>query len=182
MSAGTSGLAHRYAKALFELADDAGASEPVGESLTRFAEAWDSSEPLREAFSSPDLSASQRRKVVEELGQRMFLESLVIKTLCLLSDRRRLSLCVPLKDAFFRLSDEKLGLVHAEVTSASRLSEAYVEELQSTLSAVTGRQVLVTRTVDPSLLGGVVTRVGDKVFDGSLKSRLEELEEELLLA
>lgn len=182
MSLGAPGLARRYARALSELAKSAGVTDPVGASLSRFAECWTSSDELRTAFSSPDLGQPQRKNLLEDLGSRLFLEDLVLKTLLLLSDRRRMAIVPDLAEAYFALAEMEKEVVKAEVTTAARLSEAYFEELQRALEKVTGKHVSITRNVDPSLLGGVVTKVGDKVFDGSLRTRLDELEEELLLA
>lgn len=181
MSLGSPVLARRYARALSELAESQSITQEVGESLDRIRDCWNDNGSLQTAFSSPELGSDERRAVIREIGGRLFLNDMVIKTLCLLSDRRRMALVPALRDAFFALSEQKQDRVQAEVTTAARLSEAYFEQLQQTLEEVTGKKVTLTRHLDPGLLGGVVTKVGDKVFDGSLRTRLDELEEELLL-
>jgi F-type H+-transporting ATPase subunit delta len=98
----------------------------------------------------------------------------------LLSDRQRLRHAPEVADAFEAMAEARSGRVRAEVTSATALSPAYVSELERTLSTVTGKQVVLSQKVDPSLIAGVVTRIGDHVYDGSLKSRLAELGDELL--
>jgi F-type H+-transporting ATPase subunit delta len=82
--------------------------------------------------------------------------------------------------AFEELVEDRTGRVRAEVTSASALPDAYYEQLQKALGEVTGKQVILVKKQDPTLIAGIVTRVGDKVFDGSLRNRLNELKEELL--
>jgi len=78
-----------------------------------------------------------------------------------------------------RLSDDRAGLVRAEVASARTLPEDYVRRMQGELEKMTGKKVVLERKVDPSLIGGVVTRVGDIVIDGSIKSRLDDLKSHL---
>jgi len=78
------------------------------------------------------------------------------------------------------MAETRAGGLRAEVTTAAQLPESYFTELENTLRAITGRDVKVVRHVDPSLVGGVIARVGDQVFDGSLKNRLSELKTELL--
>jgi len=83
-------------------------------------------------------------------------------------------------DAYDALAEARSGRLRAEVTTASPLPDSYFAGLESTLHAITGREIVLVRKVDPSLVGGVVARVGDQVFDGSLKNRLSELKSELL--
>jgi hypothetical protein len=93
----------------------------------------------------------------------------------LLADRSRLPHLRAIGRAYHALREERGGLVLAEVTTASALPDAYFAELERTLGQVTGRKVRLVKRVDPSLIAGVVTKVGDKVFDGSMKNRLSEL-------
>jgi F-type H+-transporting ATPase subunit delta len=107
------------------------------------------------------------------------MDPLVRDTLLLVSDRGRMGQVEDIASAYQEQAEARSGRVRAEVVTASELPEAYFTELQKTLERVTGKKVSVARRVDPSLLGGVVTRVGDQVFDGSLKHQLQELKHEL---
>ena len=97
----------------------------------------------------------------------------------MLSDRRRMRFVGEIADCFQLLAEESSGKVRAEVTVAAELPAEYFSELGRTLQAVTGKQVIVEKRVDPAIIGGVIARIGDQVFDGSIRNRLSELREEL---
>jgi F-type H+-transporting ATPase subunit delta len=172
-------LGRRYANALLSLATQAGNVEKVGGDLNDFARSFADSKVLRSVFENPSVNADTRRKVLREIAAASGMEALVRDTLLLVSDRGRMSQLASIVEAFAALAEERSGRVRAEVTSASELPAAYISELQRTLERVTGKQVTVAKRVDPSLLGGVITRIGDQVFDGSVKNRLEELKHDL---
>jgi F-type H+-transporting ATPase subunit delta len=173
-------LARRYAKALFELGKEAGGLDDMGKQLVELAQAWDASKELRDAFSNPNVSSEMRRKILDAIGQRVGISQTLKNTLQMLSDRRRLRHLPEIADAFTHLAEAQSGRIRAEVITASQLPESYFSELQKALEQVTGRQVTLVKRHDPSLIAGVVTRVGDRIYDGSLKNQLAELEDELL--
>lgn len=170
----------RYARALLELADEAKQLDRVGREVASFGETWETSRELRDTFENPAIGAEQRKQLLEAIARRLSLSPMTKNTLKLLSDRRRMRYVPELVDAFRQLAEERSGHVRAEVVSAGPLPESYYLELQKALEAVTGRTVTLDKKQDPSLIAGVVTRLGDKVFDGSLKNRLDELRDELL--
>ena len=172
-------IGRRYANALLALASQAGNVDKIGKDLSDFAASWTDSRELRAAFENPIVSADARRTILKELAAASGMDELVRNTLLLMSDRGRLSQVSDVAEAFATLAEARSGRVRAEVITASELPDAYFRELQKTLERVTGKQVSVTKRVDPSLLGGVVTRIGDQVIDGSLKNRLDELKHEL---
>ena len=172
-------LGRRYANALLALATQAGNLDKVSSDLRDFAKSWDESRELRSVFENPSVPVDTRRKVLREIAAASGMDPMLRDTLLLVSDRGRLAHLSEIAEAFFALAEERSGRVRAEVTSAAELPDAYVQELQRLLERVTGKQVSVTKRVDPTLLGGVVTRIGDHVFDGSVKNRLEELKHEL---
>jgi F-type H+-transporting ATPase subunit delta len=172
-------LGRRYANALLSLAIEAGNVDKISQDLSDFADSWNGSRDLRAAFENPVVGVDARRKVLREIAEQSGMDPLLRNTLLLLSDRGRISRVNEVAEAFKTVSEARSGRVRAEVITASELPEAYFTELQKTLERVTGKQVSVSKRVDPSLLAGVVTRVGDQVFDGSLKNRLEELKHEL---
>lgn len=172
-------LARRYAKALLELATEQGQLDKVSQDLTSLMEVWQESTELRQLFENPAVGADQRRSVLEALSSRLDLSQIVKHALFLLSDRRRLRHLPEVAEAFDTLAEERAGRVRAEVITAAPMPEKYYQELEKALEAVTGKKVVLVRKQDDSLIGGVVTRVGDKVFDGSLRNRLEELRESM---
>ena len=173
-------IARRYAKALLDLAEESNQLDQVSRHLEELVGAWDASPELRDVFENPGVGTEQRKKVIGAIADRMGLSPLVKNTLLLLSDRRRLRHLPEIADAYRQLAEEKAGLVRAEVVTATAMPESYFAELQRTLESVTGKKVVLVKREDPSLIAGVVTRVGDKVFDGSVQNRLNELREELL--
>ncbi len=173
-------IGRRYGAALFELAEEQKLTAKIEKELTDFVETWEGSRELRDAFENPKVSADARKKILGAVLAKLGASVLLKNTLSLLSDRRRMRHVPEVAAAFQSFVEARTGKVRAEVTSASPLPDAYYAQLEKVLGEVTGKQVIVVRKEDPSLIAGVVTRVGDKIFDGSLKNRLSELKEELL--
>jgi F-type H+-transporting ATPase subunit delta len=173
-------IGRRYGTALFELAEAQKLTSRVEKELADFAATWVESRDLREAFENPKVPQAARRELLVKVLDRMGASPLLKNTLCLLADRRRMRHLPEVAAAFEQLVEARTGRVRAEVTSASALPDAYYEQLQKALGEVTGKQVILVKKQDPTLIAGIVTRVGDKVFDGSLRNRLNELKEELL--
>lgn len=170
----------RYANALFGLAADAATASKMNQDLADFARAWEQNRELRAVFENPSISQQIRRDILRDIASQTGMHPQVRDLLLLLSDRRRLRHVSEVAEAFEAMQQQQSGQLRAEVTSASELPEAYYGELQRTLEQVTGKQVVLARKTDPSLIGGVVARIGDRVYDGSLRHRLSELKEELL--
>lgn len=177
MSIGT--LGRRYATALLDLAVQAGNVDKISQDLKDFTASWNDSRELRAVFENPVVTQDARRKVLRDIAATSGMDTLLLNTFLLVSDRGRLNQLPDIAEAFQALAEARSGRVRAEVISATELPEAYFTELQKTLERVTGKQVTVAKSVDPTLLAGVVTKVGDQVFDGSLKNRLKELTHEL---
>jgi F-type H+-transporting ATPase subunit delta len=173
-------IGRRYGSALFELADEQKLTAKIEKQLVDFVAIWEESRDLRDVFENPKVPQEGRKKVLAAVLSKIGASPLLGNTLSLLSDRRRMRHVPEVAAAFQSLLETRTGKVRAEVTSAAPLPEAYYEQLEKVLAEVTGKQVIVVRKQDPSLIAGVVTRVGDKIFDGSIKNRLSELKEELL--
>lgn len=172
--------ARRYAKALLELAEKAGEQDQIAKNLTELVAVWEGSKDLRSVFENPSVSGTQRRAVLEEVCKRMLISALLQNTLFLLADRRRLGCLPQLSESYHRLAEARAGRLRARVTTAGPMPERYFGELKKALEVATGKTVTIEHQQDPSLIGGVVTEVGGKIFDGSLKNQLQELKEELL--
>lgn len=173
-------LGKRYASALIALAAEAGKVDAVARDLRDFAASWTASRELRSVFENPSVKVEARRQILRELAQSSSMDALVRDTLLVLADRNRLSYLPELVDAFERLAEQRSGSVRADVVTATDMPDAYFEELKKTLEQVTGKKVIIGKQVDPTLIGGVVARIGDQVFDGSVKTRLTQLKDELL--
>lgn len=176
----TSVVGKRYARALFALGEEAGALDRVQRDLRDFAAGWAESRDLRSIFDNPAFGSEVRARILRDLAAQMGAHEHVRNLLLLLSDRRRLRHLPEIAEAFDTLSEARSGKVRAEVTSAAPLPDAYLAELGRALATTLGREVVIGHKTDPNLIGGLVTRVGDRVFDGSIRHRLSELREELL--
>jgi F-type H+-transporting ATPase subunit delta len=173
-------VGRRYARALLDLADQAKQTERVAKDLADFSDSFEKSRELRTVFENPQVARATRQQVLTAVLDRMAVSPIVKSVLLMLADRGRLKHIGEVAAAFEQLAEQRAGKVRAEVTSAGPLDEAYYIELQKALEAATGKKVVVVKKEDPSLIAGVVTRVGDRVFDGSVRSKLRELSEELL--
>lgn len=175
-----SAVGKRYATALYELAHEQGATERIGKDLADLASTWGASEELRRAFQNPQFALDEKKKLVAAIADRVNVHPLLRNTLLMLNDRRRLEFLPDIAESFARIAERRAGRVRAEIITATKLPEAYYAQLQKTLAQATGKDVVLIRREDPSLIGGVVTRVGGRVFDGSIKNRLRELRSRLL--
>lgn len=178
MSSGA--LGRRYAKALFDLAEEAKQTDKIGRDLADLKVSWEGSEELQNVVENPAVGAEARKQLLTTLATRLGLHAIVKNTVFLLSDRRRLRHIPEIVDAYEELAEQKAGRVRAEVITATPMPERYYMQLQKTLEATTGKKVVIVKKQDPSIIGGVVTKIGDRVLDGSIKNRLDELREELL--
>lgn len=178
MSAST--LGRRYAKALLSLAEEQKQIEKIGRDLVDLMSTWNASDELRTVFENPTFSADVRTELLKSLTQKMGLSPLLSNLLRMLSDRRRMRFLPDLAEAYHELAEAKSGRVRAEVITAGDLPESYFTELQRTLESVTGKKVALVKRKDPSIIGGVVARVGDRVFDGSVRTRLSQIREGLV--
>jgi F-type H+-transporting ATPase subunit delta len=175
-------LARRYARALLELASEHKELERVGRDLNELSAMWEASPELRELFSNPQFGLAARKGVLTELLTRAAVSPLVRNAALYLTDHNRVAALPEIARAFTELAEQAQGTLRAEFTSAAPLSDAYCAQLQKTLEAATGKKVHVERKVDAGLIAGVVTRLGDRVFDGSVRTRLTELKEALTSA
>lgn len=170
----------RYGRALLELAEEQNQLPKVQRDLEGLLATWNESRELRDVFENPSVTDEARKQVLEAIGKRLGLSPLVLNTLRLLADRRRIRQLPELVEAFTVLAQEKQGGLVAEVTSATDLPATYYSKLQMKLEKSLGAKVTLVKKTDPDLIGGVVTRIGDKVYDGSVRSRLAQLREGML--
>ena len=175
-----SAAAVRYARAVFELGIETGQLSELSEQIERLAQAYASNAELREVLDNPLIKDENRDGVLLELSARLGLSELVKNTARVLARRRRLNELPEIARLFARLADERSGIVRASVTTAVEMPEEFFQRLTRELESATGRKIVLTRQQDPSLIGGVVTRIGDNTIDGSIKGKLAEIERKLL--
>jgi F-type H+-transporting ATPase subunit delta len=169
------GVSERYARSLFELARDEDALAATEADLGRFAELLDGSEDLKRLISSPVFSADDQFRAVSVILDKAGFKGLVANFLRVVAQNRRLFAVPGIIEAFRRIAAEARGEVSADVVSAHALSAAQEKELKAALKGVVGKDVAFNLTVDPSILGGLVVRVGSRQIDTSLKTKLNSL-------
>lgn len=170
-----SGVAGRYATALFGLASEAKAIESVGADLAKVALALTQSADFARLTTSPTISRGQAVQAVTAVAGSLGLGDLATRFLGVLAHNRRLAGLPATIRAFNTLAADHRGEATATVTSAHALSATQTEALKKQLKAGLGRDVFIDARVDPALLGGLVVKIGSKMIDSSLKSKLEQL-------
>jgi F-type H+-transporting ATPase subunit delta len=175
----TRASAARYAKALFDVAVAESTPEQAEQELTAFSVVVQGHSDLRQALESPAVPAARKAAVVAHLLDLLKQSGPVRKLLILLAERDRLELLPELVTVYHERVMEHLKVVQAEVTTAAALPADQAAELQQRLGKTLGRSVVLTTKVDPALIGGMVTRIGGTVYDGSLATQLTGLRQRL---
>jgi len=168
-------LAGRYATALFELARDEGQLETVGSSLATLRSSLRESEDLTELTTSPLIGREDALKGITAAAAAMRLDPITSNFLGVLAQNRRLSKLPLIIRAFNMLAANHRGETTAEVTSAHPLSDDQVSALRTNLKDRIGRDVTVDLIVDPTILGGLVVKIGSQMIDGSIRTKLNNL-------
>jgi len=172
-------LASRYAKAIFDIGSQQGGLDKIGTDLRNIANAMKESPELSSTLTSPAIRRSDRRKVVDAIMQRLGVVTTTRNTVYLLLDSERFGSLPMISREVDRMIEEKAGRVAAEVVSAKPLDPAQLSQITAALEKLSGKKVSVSSRQDPDLLGGVVAKVGDTVYDGSLRTQLRNLRDEL---
>jgi F-type H+-transporting ATPase subunit delta len=172
-------IAERYARAIFDLAVESSQVGPISDAIRSFADTYEGSPELQGVLAYGS-DATQREALLKDIGARLMMPAHALNAVRLMAERRRLPAIADVSRTLTRLSDEKSGFVRATVTSAKPLSEEYYAELAREIEHRTQRKVLLEKKQDPTLLAGVVTRIGDHTIDGSVRGRLAALESQLL--
>jgi F-type H+-transporting ATPase subunit delta len=173
-------VARRYARALLELGLEGGQLDSVVGEIDAVAQSWTGSPELRNALENPIVSLAAKKAVMSDLAAALQTSAVTRQALLLMVDRRRTRALPYIASALREMADARKGLLRAEVITATPLSDGYYVRVQKQLEAMTGQRVVVDRRTDPSLIGGVVTRIGDRILDGSLRTRLQSLRDALL--
>ncbi len=171
-------VARRYAQALYQEADATGAVETVDESVVSLKESLDASRELDQFFRSPILSREKKESVIGTLFDGK-VDPVVVRLMRLLVQKGREDILPAVVRQYAELRDERLGQVEASVRTAMPMEYDETETLRQALEARTGKTVRLRIEVEPALIGGVVVRIGDQVYDGSVRHQLTTLREQL---
>ena len=169
-------LAGRYAIALYDLAEEKGALDRTIEEMEALGHLIDESADFRSFLANPMVDVQEGTKAVRAVLQSQGFGELLQDFVGVVSHNRRLFFLRPIVKAFADLVDKKRGVVRAEVTSAHPLTDLQSTQLRARLTELGYGRVQIEETVDPSLLGGLVVKLGARLYDTSLKSRLQRLQ------
>lgn len=170
-----SGVAQRYARSLFELAQEAGKTDAVAQELALLKQALQESREFRAFTQLPTLSAQEQIGVLQKLLPVFAIKNLTANFVQLLARNRRLGLLLQTIVAYEQLLARSKGLASAEVISAEPLTEQQTRALKEALKDSTGKDVTIESHVDQSLIGGLVVKLGSRMLDTSLKTKLSHM-------
>ena len=165
----------QYANALADIALGQGAGESTAKQLGNFGVAYAESAELRTFLASPAVSVKAKHEVMEKIVKRLGASKIIRNFLFVIADHRRTQLIPEIAAAFEQVLRQRQGVAEAEVCSAVELTAAQKKELTAALERLTGKKIEPKYSLDPSVLGGAVVRIGDTIYDGSLRTRLNEM-------
>jgi F-type H+-transporting ATPase subunit delta len=169
----------QYANALADIALAQGAAAPVMQQLGDFAAAYASSAELRNFLASPAVGKAGKRDVAEKIAARLGASKIVCNFLFVVIDHRRTHELPGIFQSFQQVVRERQGIAEAEIFSPTALNDAQKKEMTQALEKLTGKKVEAKFSLDGKLLGGALIRVGDTIYDGSLRNRLDDMRERL---
>ncbi len=171
-------VARRYAQALYQEGEAAGKAEVIDEGMVSLHESLDASRELDQFFRSPIIAREKKEAVIGKLFDGK-VDPLIVRLMRLLVEKGREDILPAVVRAYADLRDERLGQVEASVKTAMPMEYDETETLRKALEQRTGKSVRLRIEVEPALIGGVVVRIGDRVFDGSVRHQLTTLREQL---
>lgn len=174
MSAQT--IARRYSIALADVAIEAGEALAVQEELLEWGKMVASSALLGDVFSNPTVAYEQKRNLINELIKRTGVRQTTANFLQVLLQNQRLSEIHEINKWFAQILDQRSGVVAAEVTTARPVAQESIDALREKLAIMSGKKVRLKFATDEDLIGGMVTRIGSTVYDGSVRNQLREME------
>jgi len=172
-------VARRYASALADAVLPGGEAREIQNELVRWESMIQSSDLLREVFSNPTINYDQKRSVLEEMIRRTKVRTATANFLRILVKNQRLTELSEINKKFAQVLDERSGVVAAEVTTARPVSEDIQRALEQRLTSITGKKVRFSFATDESIIGGMITRIGSTVYDGSVRNQLHQIEGKL---
>ena len=172
-------VSRRYAKALILIGQEDGQAEQYNEELDSLVGLFNSQEGFEKTLINPLFNKNARKKVLQAVLAATDLSAIMNSFLLLLFDKGRIGFLRDIASYYKDLADELKGVVKASVTSATELSSEAVDKIRESLSKKTGKTIVLNVEQDPNLIGGVVTKIGDLVLDGSVRTQLINMRETL---
>lgn len=173
-------IAKRYARAIFTLGQDNGTVDSYAETLSTLADLFDDpSLEVAETLVNPLYPLEARHKVMTAIAEAAGADALMVAFLNLLVERKRIDVLREVAAQVRDLLDLEKNISHGRVTSAMELDEVLLAKIQAKLEEITGHKVILETQVDPSIIGGMIARVGDLVLDGSIRTQLNGLKESI---
>jgi len=172
----------QYATALTDIVLEQGAADPTRTQLLDFAAAYAESPELRNFLASPAIPREAKHGVIEKLVARLGASKIIRNFLFVVVDNQRVHLLPEIVESFEQVLRQRQGVAEAQVASAVELNERQKSTLVQTLERLTGKKIQAKYSLEPGLLGGAVVRIGDTIYDGSVKNRLNQLRARLTAA
>jgi F-type H+-transporting ATPase subunit delta len=173
-------VARRYSVALADVVAGSKDAETVRQELKAWEELMNANSSLADVFSNPAITHANKENVLEELIKKTKPTKTTANFLRVLLRNGRLTNLAEINRAFGKVLEERAGIIAASVVSARELSDAEKKDLQKNAEKLTGKKVSLNFAVDQTIIGGVVTTIGSTVYDGSVKTKLENLKQQLV--
>jgi F-type H+-transporting ATPase subunit delta len=172
-------VARRYAKALLLISKEDGQTEAYRKELSGFADLMEQENTLNQAITNPLYDTKNRRNVLQAVLDRLGISKTMKSFFLLLFDKGRIGFIGSINEFYQKLADELKGIARAILMSATALPEDTVEKIRAALSKKTKKKIILEVAQDLELIGGIVTKIGDLVWDGSIKTQLANMRETL---
>ena len=172
-------IARRYARALLIIGKEDGQTEQYRQELNGVAQLMVEDKQLADTIANPLYKSGDRKQVLQKIIEKLNLSKTMSSFLLLLFEKGRFGFVSSINDFYQTLADELKGVARASLVSASELTSEAIEKIRSALSKKTGKDVILQVEHDPALIGGIVTRIGDLILDGSIKTQLLNMRESL---
>ena len=173
-------IARRYAKALINLAEEKDILESTGKHFSNLTKIFKESSELNKILTDTKISLKVKEEILKNVLKRINAPVLIAKFVRFVFFKRRISLIQDIEIAFNYFLQEKLGQIEAKVTVAYELPEEEVKRLEKTISQFSGKKASVSINVDPNIIGGIVTRIGSVIIDGSLYTQLNQIRQTII--
>jgi F-type H+-transporting ATPase subunit delta len=170
-------LARRYAKALVQIGSEDGLIDRFRDELTAIERVFSANADLKAVFANPAFTSEQKKEIMRELVAKVNCSELVGNFLLLLVDKNRVAFLDQIVHTYATLADEQSGIIRPVIRTAFALDDSQVASIQSALEKKSGKKVIPQVTVDQSILGGVITQIGDTAFDSSVKTQLKRIQD-----
>lgn len=172
-------VARRYAKALLLIGEEDGKAETYRGELNKLADFVTKEEEFTRVISNPLYNVENRKKVLETVIKKTQLSEIMTTFVLLLFDKGRIGFLCSINEFYQKLADELKGVARASLVSATALSSKTIDKVRATLSKKTGKEIILEVKQDAKLIGGIVTRIGDLVLDGTVRTQLLTMKESL---